>query len=69
MSADWRRGLLTDPQTSGGLLIACDAAAAPALCARIRDGGEVQARVIGTVERGDPVVAVQAVAAPRAIGN
>ena len=26
---DWRRLLLTDPQTSGGLLVACDAQAAP----------------------------------------
>ena len=28
---DWRRLLLTDPQTSGGLLVACDAQAAPAI--------------------------------------
>ena len=55
---EWRRRLLTDPQTSGGLLVACDAAAAPALCDRIRRGGYPQARIIGTVERGDPVVRV-----------
>ena len=30
--------LLTDPQTSGGLLVACDAEAAAALSARIRQG-------------------------------
>ena len=35
---------LTDPQTSGGLLVACDAEAAPALCARIRQGGDPGAR-------------------------
>ncbi len=66
--ADWRRRLLTDPQTSGGLLIACDAAAAPALCAHIRQGGDSQARVIGTVERGDPVVAVEGAGSPEAAG-
>ena len=57
--ADWRRRLLTDPQTSGGLLVACDAEAAPGLCARIRRGGDTQARIIGTVERGEPVVTVE----------
>ncbi len=57
--ADWRRRLLTDPQTSGGLLVACDAEAAPGLCARIREGGDTKARIIGTVERGEPVVAVE----------
>ena len=57
--ADWRRRLLTDPQTSGGLLVACDAASAPALCARIRQWGDPLARIIGTVERGDPVVVVE----------
>jgi selenide, water dikinase len=61
---DWRRRLLTDPQTSGGLLVACDAFAAPALCDRIRQGGDRQARIIGTVERGDPVVVVERAAAP-----
>jgi selenide, water dikinase len=61
---DWRRRLLTDPQTSGGLLVSCDAAAAPALCARIRQGGDWQARIIGSVESGAPVVRVES--APRA---
>ncbi len=56
---DWRRRLLTDPQTSGGLLIACDVEAAPGLCARIRDGGDTQARIIGSVESGAPVVVVE----------
>jgi selenide,water dikinase len=55
---DWRRWLLTDPQTSGGLLVACDAAAAPALCARIREGGDPQARIVGSVEAGEPIVEV-----------
>jgi len=55
----WRRALLTDPQTSGGLLVACDAAAAPALCARIRAGGDARAEIVGTVESGAPQVVVE----------
>jgi selenide,water dikinase len=58
--ADWRRRLLTDPQTSGGLLVACDAGAAPALLARIREGGDPQACIVGGVERGAPIVRVEA---------
>jgi selenide,water dikinase len=56
---DWRRSLLTDPQTSGGLLVACDAQAAPAILTRIRDGDPCAA-IIGSVEVGDPIVAVEA---------
>ena len=55
---DWRRLLLTDPQTSGGLLVACDAQAAPAILARIREG-DPRAAIIGSVEVGDPIVAVE----------
>jgi selenide,water dikinase len=55
---DWRRLLLTDPQTSGGLLVACDARAALAILARIRMG-DPRARIIGSVERGDPIVVVE----------
>src|SRR6202051_1957598 len=45
---DWRRLLLTDPQTSGGLLVACDAQAAPAILTRIRKG-DPRAAIIGSV--------------------
>ena len=55
---DWRRRLLTDPQTSGGLLVACDADAAPAICSRIREG-DPRAAIVGSVEAGDPIVVVQ----------
>ena len=55
---DWRRLLLTDPQTSGGLLVACEASAAPAILARIREG-DPRAAIIGQVESGDPVVVVE----------
>jgi selenide,water dikinase len=56
---DWRRLLLTDPQTSGGLLVACDAEAAPAVLARIREG-DPRATIVGSVVAGDPIVAVDA---------
>jgi selenide,water dikinase len=55
---DWRRLLLTDPQTSGGLLVACDAQAAPAILARIRQG-DPRATFVGSVEVGNPVVIVE----------
>jgi selenide,water dikinase len=55
---EWRRLLLTDPQTSGGLLVACEATAAPAILARIREGDPCAA-IIGQVESGDPVVVVE----------
>jgi selenide,water dikinase len=55
---DWRRLLLTDPQTSGGLLVACDAQAAPAILARIREG-DPHATFVGSVEVGNPVVIVE----------
>ena len=55
---DWRRLLLTDPQTSGGLLVACDAGAAPAILTRIREG-DPRAAIIGSVEVGNPIVVVE----------
>ena len=56
---DWRRLLLTDPQTSGGLLVACDAQAAPAILTGIREG-DPRAAIVGSIEAGDPIVAVEA---------
>jgi selenide, water dikinase len=55
---DWRRLLLTDPQTSGGLLLACDASAAPAILARIHEG-DPRAAIVGSIEAGDPIVVVE----------
>jgi selenide,water dikinase len=52
----WRRKILTDPQTSGGLLVACDADTAPAVLALFRQEGFKQAAVVGTLERGQPGV-------------
>ena len=56
---EWRRHLYTDPQTSGGLLIACDPAQAEAIAQRIVDEGYPFARIIGHVEQGEPAVIMQ----------
>ena len=50
--ADWRRHLLTDPQTSGGLLIACGAHAASNVLATVRAAGFHEACVLGRVRAG-----------------
>ncbi len=49
---DWRRQLLTDPQTSGGLLIACDPAHAVEIAQSIVHAGYPQARIVGHAESG-----------------
>ncbi len=54
---EWRRHLLTDPQTSGGLLIACAPEKARDICAMIVAEGYPAARVVGRVEAGAPRVA------------
>ena len=54
----WRRKLLTDPQTSGGLLVACDAATAPAVLDIFKSEGFEVAAQIGTLEAGAPRVVV-----------
>ena len=50
---EWRLDLLTDPQTSGGLLIACAPDSAAALTVELVASGNRSAAVIGTVEEGD----------------
>ena len=54
----WQRTLLTDPQTSGGLLIACAADRADAIRATITDAGYPRAQIIGSATTGDPVVRI-----------
>jgi selenide, water dikinase len=56
--ADWRRALLTDPQTSGGLLVACAAERSDAICATIVAEGYPSARIIGSVGAGAPTVRI-----------
>jgi len=52
--AEWKQKLLTDPQTSGGLLVSCDPAIADEVVAEFRRDGFVDARRIGTMEAGVP---------------
>lgn len=49
---DWRRQILCDPQTSGGLLVACAAERADEVVSEIRAAGYPLARRIGRVEAG-----------------
>ncbi|CAM5193898.1 selenide, water dikinase [Bosea thiooxidans] len=55
---DWRRHLLADPQTSGGLLISCAPERARDILAQIREAGYPAARIIGAVEAGPGRVVV-----------
>ncbi|MDP1914125.1 selenide, water dikinase SelD [Brevundimonas sp.] len=57
---DWRRDLLTDPQTSGGLLIAVAADKAEAVLALVREAGFSRAAAVGRVVEGPPRVRVVA---------
>ena len=54
----WRRDVLTDPQTSGGLLIACAPARADEILRRIVDAGYPRAGIVGSVAAGDAGVDV-----------
>ncbi len=53
---EWRRHLYTDPQTSGGLLIACDADYAETIVRGIVDDGYAYASIIGHIEPGEAAV-------------
>ncbi|HZX26345.1 MAG TPA: selenide, water dikinase SelD [Telluria sp.] len=55
-----QQALLTDPQTSGGLLVACDAATAPEVLALFQREGFGHAAVIGRMEAGPARVTVGA---------
>ena len=57
---DWRRDLLTDPQTSGGLLIAVAPAAADAVLALVRSRGFDKAAVVGRLCEGPAEIVVTA---------
>ncbi|HWW46385.1 MAG TPA: selenide, water dikinase SelD [Xanthobacteraceae bacterium] len=57
-TADWQRDLLTDPQTSGGLLVSCASDSADTILDEIRAAGYPAARRIGFVRAGDPRVRV-----------
>jgi selenide,water dikinase len=54
----WQRALLTDPQTSGGLLVACKADQAETVRAMIEAAGYPRASIIGSVTAGEPAVQI-----------
>ncbi len=55
---DWQRKLLCDPQTSGGLLVACAPDAAQDVLAAFHGGGFAAARIIGEITQGEARVRV-----------
>lgn len=57
--ADWQRKLLCDPQTSGGLLVACAADAVDTVLATFREAGFAEAGVVGSLEQGAPGIRVR----------
>ena len=57
--ADWRRDLLTDPQTSGGLLIAVAAEHAEAVLELAKSRGFAASRIVGRVTDGPAGIVVR----------
>lgn len=55
---EWQRHLLTDPQTSGGLLIAVARQHGDELVNEICDAGYASARIIGHAEDGEPAIRI-----------
>jgi selenide,water dikinase len=58
MFPKWRRHLLTDPQTSGGLLVAVAPERAEVALRMIRDAGYPAAEMIGFTEAGAPAIRI-----------
>ena len=56
---DWAKHLMTDPQTSGGLLVACDAGEADRILSMIRNAGYPAAATIGRIVEGRPSIIVE----------
>ncbi len=55
---DWQRKLLCDPQTSGGLLVACSPESEKEVLARFREEGFEAAQKIGSLRSGASMVEV-----------
>jgi selenide,water dikinase len=55
---EWQRNLLTDPQTSGGLLVACAPKAERAVLAAFEKSGFGDAKTIGRLVEGEPLLSV-----------
>ncbi len=57
---EWQQKLISDPQTSGGLLVSCAPEAAAEVLAAFRDAGFGEAAVIGELSPGTPGLTVSA---------
>ncbi len=55
---EWQQRLVTDPQTSGGLLIACAREAVPRVLEAIREEQGSEGRVVGRMISGKPLLSV-----------
>lgn len=55
---EWQQKVVTDPQTSGGLLVACASDCADAVLAAFRGDGMERAAVIGDLAAGEPGLSV-----------
>ena len=55
---DWQRAIVTDPQTSGGLLVACAPEAEKDVLAAFSKRGFAEARRIGKLSAGEPKLTV-----------
>jgi selenide,water dikinase len=58
--SEWQRHLLTDPQTSGGLLIAVAPERGQSILGTIRDAGYPSACIVGHTVQGDPAIGFEA---------
>jgi selenide,water dikinase len=56
--SNWRRDLLTDPQTSGGLLVSCAPGRVETILQAILEPGHPAARKIGVTRAGPPKVRI-----------
>jgi len=56
---EWKRKLLTDPQTSGGLLVACAPEVQGKVLDTFRGQGFAEARIIGRLASGQPKLTVR----------
>lgn len=56
---EWQRSVMADAQTSGGLLVACSPETVDTVLTTFREGGFVEAAVIGRVHSGAPKVTVR----------
>jgi selenide,water dikinase len=57
---DWQRHLLTDPQTSGGLLVAVSADAARSVLKDVIAAGYPFAKIVGCAEAGPAAITIEA---------